>query len=64
MSRNPFASDWLRGADSDRQRPHGGWRRVGAGDDPLRFMTIAGLLDRAVARNGAATRQLRRRTCA
>ena len=53
MSRNPFASDWLRGADSDRQRPHGGLSYVsGASDDPLRFMTIAGLLDRAVARNG------------
>ncbi|RPH62624.1 MAG: AMP-binding protein [Burkholderiales bacterium] len=55
MSRNPFASDWLRGAESDRQRPHGGLSYVsGATDDPLRFLTIPGLLDRAVRRNGGS----------
>lgn len=55
MERNPFASDWLRGTEGDRQRPQGGLSYVaGTTDDALRFLTIAGLLDRAVRRNGGA----------
>ncbi|MCD6682041.1 MAG: AMP-binding protein [Burkholderiaceae bacterium] len=53
MDRNPFASDWLRGGAGDRQRPQGALSYVcGSTDDPLRFMTIPALLERAVRRNG------------
>ncbi len=51
---NPFSSDFLRsGADDDRMRPQGAVSYVaGSTDDPLKFMTISQLLDRACARNG------------
>jgi fatty-acyl-CoA synthase len=54
MSANPFTSDWLRAdAHSDIRRPHGGLSYVrGKTDEPLKFMTIAALLDRAVLRFG------------
>ncbi len=54
MSTNPFASDWLRSERDDARRPRGGLSYVvGATDDPLRFLTIPALLDRAVRRHGA-----------
>ncbi len=54
MTRNPFASDWLRSAVDERQRPHGGMSYVsGATDEPLRFATVPQLLDEAVQRGGA-----------
>jgi fatty-acyl-CoA synthase len=54
MSANPFASDWLRAGSTDVGRPEGGLSYVrGATDDPLKFMTIPALLDRAVLRYGA-----------
>jgi len=53
MDRNPFASDWLRGDACDRQRPQGALSYVcGSTEDPLRFMTIPALLERAVRHNG------------
>jgi fatty-acyl-CoA synthase len=52
--RNPFASDWLRSAADGGQRPQGGLSYVaGASDDPLRYTTIAALLDDAVRQWGA-----------
>jgi fatty-acyl-CoA synthase len=50
---NPFSSDFLlRGAD-DRLRPQGTVSYVsGTTDEPLKFITIPQLLDRACARNG------------
>jgi fatty-acyl-CoA synthase len=54
MSANPFASDWLRAGLDDTRRPRGDSSYVaGATDDALKFMTIPGLLDRAVTRYGA-----------
>ena len=51
---NPFGSDFLRGSADDRLRPQGTLSYVaGATDDPLKFMTIPQLLDRACARHGA-----------
>ena len=51
---NPFASDWLRAGSTDVGRPEGGLSYVrGATTDPLKFMTIPALLDRAVMRHGA-----------
>ena len=53
MSTNPFASDWLRAGGDDGRRPRGGLSYVcGVTDDPLKFMTISALLDRAVLRHG------------
>ena len=50
-SHNPFSSDFLRGNADDRLRPPGTRSYVaGATDDPLKFMTIPQLLDRACAR--------------
>jgi fatty-acyl-CoA synthase len=50
-SYNPFSSDFLRGNADDRLRPPGTRSYVaGATDDPLKFMTIPQLLDRACAR--------------
>jgi fatty-acyl-CoA synthase len=50
---NPFTSDWLRTSSSDVGRPQGGMSYVrGATDDPLEFMTIPALLDRAVLHHG------------
>ncbi len=52
--RNPFSSDWMRGAAGSTQRPQGGLSYVaGASDDPLQFVTVSGLLDRAVRQWGA-----------
>jgi fatty-acyl-CoA synthase len=54
MSRNPFASEWLRSATDDRQRPRGGMSYVsGVTDEPLRFITVPQLLDEAVQTAGA-----------
>ena len=53
MNDNPFSSDWLRGGREHRRRPQGGASYVvGGTDDPLKFMTIPQLLDRAVQRYG------------
>ncbi len=53
---NPFSSDFLRGSADDRLRPEGMLSYVaGATDDPLKFMTIPQLLDRACARHGGRT---------
>jgi fatty-acyl-CoA synthase len=52
-SYNPFSSDFLRSGADDRLRPQGSVSYVaGATDDPLKFMTIPQLLDRACARHG------------
>ncbi|HZP93416.1 MAG TPA: AMP-binding protein [Burkholderiales bacterium] len=54
MSANPFASDWLRAGGDDARRPRGGQSYVaGTTAEPLRFLTIPALLDRAVSRHGA-----------
>ena len=51
--RNPFASDWVRGPADDAMRPQGTLSYVaGATADPLKFMTIPQLLDRACERWG------------
>jgi len=51
---NPFSSDFLRAGADDRLRPQGQLSYVsGHTDDPLKFMTIPQLLDRACARHGA-----------
>ncbi len=50
---NPFSSDFLRSRGDDHLRPHGTLSYVaGASDDPLKYMTIPQLLDRACARQG------------
>ena len=53
---NPFSSDFLRsgiGGGEERLRPQGTVSYVaGTTDDPLKYMTISQLLDRACARNG------------
>src|SRR6185503_4235233 len=47
---NPFSSDWLRAA-ANGPRPHGGTSYVaGPAGEPLKFMTVPQLLDRAVLR--------------
>jgi fatty-acyl-CoA synthase len=53
-SYNPFSSDFVRSSgDDDRLKPHGKLSYVaGAADDPLKFMTIPQLLDRACTRHG------------
>src|ERR1044071_2870157 len=53
--RNPFSSDWLQGQGGDhRLKPQGGLSYVaGPGDEELKFITVAQLLDRACARHGA-----------
>ena len=53
--RNPFSSDWLQGqGGDDRLKPQGGLSYVaGPGDEELKFITVAQLLDRACARHGA-----------
>ena len=54
MSGNPFRSDWLGGAQGKQQRPPGSLSYVcGSRQEPLRFITIAQLLDKTVARHGA-----------
>jgi fatty-acyl-CoA synthase len=50
---NPFSSDFLRRGADDRLRPQGTVSYVsGTTDEPLKFITIPQLLDRACARNG------------
>ena len=51
---NPFTSDFLRAGADDRLRPQGQLSYVsGYTDDPLKFMTIPQLMDRACARHGS-----------
>jgi fatty-acyl-CoA synthase len=53
LSRNPFSSAWLQGGAEDRLRPQAKRSYVaGATDDPLKFMTVSQLLDRACERHG------------
>src|SRR6476659_7243574 len=53
MSANPFSSDFLRSDHDDARRPHNGLSYVrGKTDEPLKFMTVPALLDRAVLRHG------------
>jgi fatty-acyl-CoA synthase len=53
---NPFSSDFLRGANDEHLRPQQPLSYVaGATGDPLKFMTIPQLLDRACARHGGRT---------
>jgi fatty-acyl-CoA synthase len=55
LDRNRFSSSFLRGGNDDRLRPPGSLSYVaGAADEPLKFMTVSALLDRACARYGAA----------
>ena len=50
---NPFSSDFLVSRGDDHLRPQGTLSYVaGATDDPLKFMTIPQLLDRACAKHG------------
>ncbi len=53
---NPFSSDFLRsspGGGEERLRPQGTVSYVaGATDDPLKYLTISQLLDRACVKNG------------
>ena len=52
---NPFTSGFLRAGADEGLRPPGRQSYVsGPSHDPLKFMTIPQLLDRACARNGAA----------
>jgi fatty-acyl-CoA synthase len=54
MASNPFTSDWLRLGADDLRAPHGGLSYVrGTTTEPLEFLTIPALLDRAVMRHGA-----------
>ena len=53
---NPFSSDFLRSGADDGLRPHGVLSYVaGATNDPLKFITIPQLLDRACTRHGSRT---------
>ena len=55
LDRNRFSSSFLRGGSDDRLRPPGSLSYVaGATDDPLKFMTVSELLERACTRHGAA----------
>jgi fatty-acyl-CoA synthase len=50
---NPFSSDFLRSRGDDHLRPQGPLSYVaGTSDDPLKYMTVAQLLDRACTRHG------------
>jgi fatty-acyl-CoA synthase len=54
LASNPFSSQFLRGSADEALRPPGRLSYVsGSTDDPLKFITIPQLLDRACARNGA-----------
>ena len=53
MSANPFSSDFLRSDRDDARRPHNGLSYVrGKTGEPLKFMTVPALLDRALLRHG------------
>jgi fatty-acyl-CoA synthase len=53
---NPFSSDFLRSRGDDHLRPQGPLSYVaGTSGDPLKYMTIPQLLDRACARHGGRT---------
>jgi fatty-acyl-CoA synthase len=59
LDRNRFSSSFLRGGSDDRLRPPGSLSYVaGATDEPLKFMTVSELLDRACTRYGAANAAL------
>jgi fatty-acyl-CoA synthase len=50
---NPFSSDFLKSRGDDNLRPPGTLSYVaGTSDDPLKYMTISQLLDRACTRHG------------
>jgi fatty-acyl-CoA synthase len=50
---NPFSSDFLQRRSDDHLRPQGALSYVaGSTDEPLKFMTIPQLLDRACSRHG------------
>ncbi|MEI7443920.1 MAG: AMP-binding protein [Burkholderiales bacterium] len=52
--RNPFASDWLKGPADEGLRPQGTVSYVaGPTSDPLKYLTVPQLLDRACERWGA-----------
>jgi hypothetical protein len=62
LPRNPFTSDWLGGDADTAARPQRGLSFVaGSTEQPLRFATIADLLDETVAAHGAETNGIRRR---
>ncbi len=53
---NPFSSDFLGSRGDDHLRPQGPLSYVaGTSEDPLKYMTIPQLLDRACARHGGRT---------
>jgi fatty-acyl-CoA synthase len=53
---NPFSSDFLQGRSDDHLRPQGTLSYVaGSTDEPLKFMTVPQLLDRACSRHGGRT---------
>ena len=53
---NPFSSDFLRSRGDDHLRPQGPLSYVaGTSGDPLKYMTIPQLLDRACTRHGGRT---------
>ena len=53
---NPFSSDFLKTRSDDHLRPQGTLSYVaGATDEPLKFMTVPQLLDRACSRHGGRT---------
>ncbi|MDC1459062.1 AMP-binding protein, partial [Burkholderiaceae bacterium] len=54
MTNNPFLSDWVKGGPDHKLSPPGALSFVsGSTDEPLRFMTVPQLLDRAVSRHGS-----------
>jgi len=53
MQANPFSSEWLRAGQTGARRPQGRLSYVaGLTGDPLKFMTIPALVERAVSRYG------------
>jgi fatty-acyl-CoA synthase len=53
---NPFSSDFLKTRSDDHLRPQGTLSYVaGSTDEPLKFMTVPQLLDRACSRHGGRT---------
>ena len=53
---NPFSSDFLQSRSDDHLRPQGTLSYVaGSTDEPLKFMTVPQLLDRACSRHGGRT---------
>ena len=55
LRENPFTSDWLGARPDDSRRPRGGMSYVmGVSGEPLRFMTVPAMLDRAVSKYGGS----------